>query len=201
MGMNANPVKYTDPTGLFSYAGEALGGVTLGAFLVGGATVGYITNNYDPEPLGGFGAGGGPSVPNHTGHSPVGEVIGRLRGFGEGVRQPNTDTEFFPTNTFDSLIAYVFGIYNEQAYDIAYGHAWSDHQHDSWIPLGISSQQELAELIDNIMISGESKEGRNGRIAYWDEDSGVIVIENPNEWDRGTAYRPSDGRNDFDKFK
>jgi RHS repeat-associated protein len=115
---NANPVSYTDPTGLFSYAGEALGGVTLGAFLVGGATVGYISNNYDPEPLGGFGAGGSPSVPNHTGHKPQDSVLSkllRLRGFNDDKRLdvgPN-HTGHSPDDSLRRLISYIFSINDE----------------------------------------------------------------------------------------
>jgi RHS repeat-associated protein len=123
-------------------------------------------STWAPETLGGYGEGAAPTVPGHTGHS---------RDY-----------------SLNSLISYIFGIHLEPAYDIAYGHAWPEHR-DQWQSIGINSQQELAELVESIMMTSSESKTDGPRTAYWDENTQTIVIENPGATDGGTAFRPSDG--------
>ena len=94
----------------------------------------------------------------------------------------------------------IMAIEIEAAYDIAYGHGWSDHQSD-WIKIGVNGPQELAEHLEYIMANpSDYKELKDGRRAYWDDATGTVIIENPNETDRGTAFVPPDGRDFFDRL-
>ena len=107
---NGNPVKYTDPSGLFSLT-EVAAGFSIGDILVGVALTGFVLNNYKPDPLGGFDEDAGPSVPGHTGHGREdlrSGLLERLAGFGEGKRPniPNTIIDRF--NDFQDIVNSVF---------------------------------------------------------------------------------------------
>jgi RHS repeat-associated protein len=211
---NGNPANYTDPSGLFSYA-EASAGTSLGGILLGIAGIGYYVNNiYDPEPLGGFGAGGGPSVSDHTGHKPQDSVLSKilgLRGFNDDKRLDvgANHTGHSPDDSLRWLISHIFSIDNrspeEISYDIAYGHTWVKHQRD-WRALNLTTQEQLAHFIEDIIIFTENT--KNGspsksrdRKAYWDERTEIIVILNPSEFDGDTAFHPDTGREYFDEWE
>ncbi|MEX0271448.1 RHS repeat-associated core domain-containing protein [Leptolyngbyaceae cyanobacterium UHCC 1019] len=127
-------------------------------------------NTWTPEPLGGVGGGSSPSVPSHTGRS-AGDI--------------------------NDFVQYVFSINIDVAYDIAYQHAWPDHRGE-FQPIGINSAQELAELIESIMMNPSDQKSSGHRTAYWDDNTGTIVIENPEDPHGGTAFRPRNKKEFFD---
>ncbi len=69
-------------------------------------------------------------------------------------------------------------------------HAWSGHQGD-FVRIGINNKEEAARLIDDIVTSRRETwtRNRNGVIstAYWDENTGILVIDNPSQ---PTAFSP-----------
>ncbi|MEG5129330.1 putative Ig domain-containing protein [Microcoleus sp. ARI1-B5] len=206
---NSNPVNYIDPTGFFGVSLQELN-VTQAladALAVSVGVYGLVTTSYRPEPLGGFGMGASSDRgPRHTGHKPQTSLLRKLLslpGFGDGPQPHLPNHTGHPRDqSLHNLIRYLFDINYYEAYDIAYGHAWRDHLHDSWIPLGIKTQEELVALIDDIMtFPSEEKELRNNRRAYWDDNTQVIVIQDPGDSDGGTAFRPDDGKAYFDRTR
>jgi hypothetical protein len=82
-------------------------------------------------------------------------------------------------------------------------HAWS-HQGD-FVRIGINNQEEAARLIDDIMIHYTEKwvRVRNGvtSTAYWDENTEILVINNPSN---PTAFHPDIPHAEYltkDKFR
>ena len=196
----ANPTNFIDPSGLsFTLSSQQAVFEIVGIL----AAISYqslsIVTGARSEPLGGFGDGLQPDIPNNTGHSSIlSKVLSlrRLGGFGEGGELSIPMVTGFPLDIGD-LVQHVFAM-DEVAYDIAYGHAWNDHRID-WVNLGLNTQQELAEHIENVItFSTESKSLDGDRRAYWDSTSGTVVIENPSDSDGGTAFRPTRGKQYYD---
>ncbi len=46
-----------------------------------------------------------------------------------------------------------------------------------------------------------TKQLSNGRSAYWDDASGMVVIRNPNAVDGGTAFKPTNGKSYFNNLR
>ncbi|MCD6040374.1 MAG: hypothetical protein K0R24_1663 [Gammaproteobacteria bacterium] len=85
---------------------------------------------------------------------------------------------------------------------IANGHAFDKHVIKQGEFPGINSQEEFADYIQNVMDNPSSTRTlSNGRTAYWDEGSGTVVIHNPIAQDAGTAFKPTGGREYFDRLK
>lgn len=86
---------------------------------------------------------------------------------------------------------------SDAAQKIANGHAFDKHRTDF---LEIESRTEFAQFIDNIMNKPtEKKSLDDDRTGYWDENSGTVVVEDPNdEVDGGTAFKPEKGKSYFD---
>ena len=62
--------------------------------------------------------------------------------------------------------------------------------------------QQLADIIDGTILNPDgSKALKRGRTAYWNDEEGIIVIIHPNNPDGGTAFRPDDGKDYFDRLK
>jgi hypothetical protein len=79
---------------------------------------------------------------------------------------------------------------------IVRGHAWEKHKDD--YP-EIKTKEDLQKFVENIMKKAHDvKEGERGRTAYWDNDSGTIVIHDPNHVDQGTVFKPDTGKDYFD---
>ena len=67
---------------------------------------------------------------------------------------------------------------------------------------GIKTVDEFNDLLQKISRRPTaSKALSKGRKAYWDEDSGTVIIFDPANPDLGTAFRPTDGRLYFDNLK
>jgi len=84
-----------------------------------------------------------------------------------------------------------------EAQKIADGHAWEDHHGE--FP-EFKSQDEFAEHVDRVMSEPTATKTSGDRTAYWDEQSGTIVIKDPKHPDGGTAFRPARGRDYFDDW-
>ncbi len=85
------------------------------------------------------------------------------------------------------------------AKSIAYGHSFTKHANE-FTMLGITSKAQFAEFIDAIIRNARGNNVRNlsaGRIAYWDDATGTVVIYNPKDVDAGTAFRPTKGKTYF----
>jgi hypothetical protein len=71
---------------------------------------------------------------------------------------------------------------------IAAGHAGTKHGGDF-------AGQNMGGVIDGIIQNpSESKCLNNGRKAYWDSNSGTVVITDPSSPDGGTAFKPKNGK-------
>ena len=58
----------------------------------------------------------------------------------------------------------------------------------------MQSREDFAKLIENIIKNpSEVRKLQNGRTAYWDNETGTVVIHNPRASDQGTTLRPSAG--------
>ena len=92
--------------------------------------------------------------------------------------------------------------HDDIASKIASGHAWGKHVDD---PTGdlhgeFGSQEEFAAKIKDIITSPDDvKDLENGRKAWWNDASGIVVIYNPNDVDKGTSFKPKNGKKYFDE--
>jgi filamentous hemagglutinin len=81
---------------------------------------------------------------------------------------------------------------------IAAGHAFKKHIAD--FP-GISTPAQFAAEIDRILRAPTATRVlRGGREAFWDALTGTVVIYNPKDPDLGTAFKPTNGRQYFDRI-
>jgi RHS repeat-associated protein len=84
------------------------------------------------------------------------------------------------------------------ASDIANGHAWSDEP-ARWEGI-CADQEELASKIEEAIQNGQYKKLPREREAWYDEDTGIIVVHDPTNEDQGTAL-PDKTQKDFDTLK
>ncbi|MEE3607469.1 VENN motif pre-toxin domain-containing protein [Avibacterium paragallinarum] len=85
--------------------------------------------------------------------------------------------------------------------EIGGGHAFSKHiiKQGEFRGLNIATQEQFERHIENVVNNYTSfKELSNGRVAYWHQETGTVVIRNPKAKDGGTAFQPRDGRKYFD---
>ena len=85
--------------------------------------------------------------------------------------------------------------------EIAGGHAFDKHviKQGEFKDLSITTKEQFALHIEKVVSNPTSiKELNNGRLAYWDQSTGTVVIRNPKAKDGGTAFRPTNGRQYFD---
>jgi filamentous hemagglutinin len=91
---------------------------------------------------------------------------------------------------------------SKDAISIGNGHAFDKHVLERGEFPEITTKEQFQKHINNIISNpSEQKILSNGRSAYWDNNSGTVVIKNPNTTDGGTAFKPSGGKNYFDKLK
>lgn len=89
------------------------------------------------------------------------------------------------------------------AEEIANGHAFGKHVIERNEFGGtITTQQQFASQIENILNNpSATKPLSNGRSAYWDDASGMVVIRNPKAADGGTAFKPTNGKSYFNNLR
>lgn len=79
------------------------------------------------------------------------------------------------------------------AVKIADGHAFSKHIGE-FSPLGITTERQLARHIDAVMAEPSAVRSLSrGRTAFWDSETGTVVIRDPVHADGGTAFIPKRG--------
>jgi hypothetical protein len=79
--------------------------------------------------------------------------------------------------------------------EISGGHAFEKHVIEQGEFPGITTREQFASTIEEVVRNGEMRPLSNGRSAYWQD--GTIVIRNPNAVDGGTAFRPTNGYDYF----
>ena len=89
---------------------------------------------------------------------------------------------------------------NPEARKIAEGHAFDKHVVQQGEYPEISTREEFADLIAEVMSNPTvSKSLQGGRTGYWHYDLQTVVVTDPYSSDGGTAFRPSEGREYYDK--
>lgn len=86
------------------------------------------------------------------------------------------------------------------AKQIAAGHAYDKHAVEQDAFPWVKSREDFRELIARILRNPtEWKRLRQGRSAYWDRETGTVVVRDPRNPDGGTAFRPQTGKRYYDK--
>jgi filamentous hemagglutinin len=86
------------------------------------------------------------------------------------------------------------------ANSVAGGHALGEHIGEM-VELGVSNKEGLKALVqETIETAGPAdvRELERGRVAYYNEGKNVVVIYDPNHIDKGTVFRPRNGRSYFE---
>ena len=67
--------------------------------------------------------------------------------------------------------------------------------------LGIKDSADLQDLVSDVMKEPTHwKKLTDGRVAFWDDRTGIVVVYNPNVEYLGTVFRPPEGKLGFDKL-
>ncbi|WP_077927560.1 hypothetical protein [Wohlfahrtiimonas populi] len=86
--------------------------------------------------------------------------------------------------------------------NIANGHAFQKHviNGKEFEDLGIKTIDDFQRHINNIIENPSSiiKKLERDRVAFWDDASGTLIIFDPRSKDKGTAFRPKNGKSYFD---
>jgi hypothetical protein len=100
--------------------------------------------------------------------------------------------------------------YPEVAEKIAHGHSWGKHRSE-FAPgvviaglampasVQVTNVKEFESHILSTVSSSTNKSLSNGRRAFWDYSTGTIVFYDPYNKDCGTAFRPTAGKQYFDR--
>ncbi|WP_372728402.1 DUF4157 domain-containing protein [Nocardioides sp.] len=86
---------------------------------------------------------------------------------------------------------------------IANGHAWTKHvqQEQEFTTENFANQAAFAAHIESVMTTpSESKDLGGVRGAYWDDGSKTVVILNTGAADKGTCFKPKDGKTYYDNL-
>jgi hypothetical protein len=78
---------------------------------------------------------------------------------------------------------------------ISGGHAFADHVVKAGEFPGITTRQDFASRIEDVVTNGESRQLLRERTAYW--EGNTVVIRDPASVDGGTAFVPTGGYNYF----
>lgn len=90
---------------------------------------------------------------------------------------------------------------DDVAESIGSGHAFSKHVVEKGEFPGVESQGEFVGLVKGVLKNpSETKELARGRVAAWNESSDTVVIYDLNNPDKGTAFRPDNGKEYFDNL-
>lgn len=89
---------------------------------------------------------------------------------------------------------------------IARGHAFVRHvlEEADLAGLGIRTREQLGRFVDDIISKSSGTNVRSlsrGRRAFWDDETGAVVIHDPRSVDFGTVFRPRNGRAYFDGLR
>ncbi len=98
--------------------------------------------------------------------------------------------------------------------NIGRGHAFTKHVLTKGdlggLIIGIGGQvkqirtvDDLSQFVGHIITKAKGGDAKNlsrGRKAWWDSETGTVVIHDPNHPDLGTVFRPDDGRAFFDRL-
>lgn len=88
------------------------------------------------------------------------------------------------------------------AEEIAGGHAFDKHIIQRGEFPEITTRQQFSDHIESIINNPSAVRSlSNGRVAYWDDASGTVVIRNPIGIDGGTAFKPTQGKTYFDNLQ
>jgi hypothetical protein len=86
------------------------------------------------------------------------------------------------------------------AEQIAAGHSYDKHVVEQNEFPWIRSREHFRDFIARIMKNPtEWKPLEGGRSAYWDKETGTVVVRDPRHPDGGTAFRPDKGKRYYDK--
>lgn len=99
---------------------------------------------------------------------------------------------------------------NEIAYKISHGHSWVNHAGEFEekkkianleMPASrkIATPEEFQSHIVTIMDTKTPKIIPENRQVYWDDNTGTIVFYDPYSNDCGTAFRPNDGKEYYER--
>ncbi len=81
------------------------------------------------------------------------------------------------------------------AEQIAGGHAFEKHVLKKQEFPEVTTREEFASTVEDVMLHGEVRVLRDGPTAYWHGDT--FVVRNPGALDGGSAFKPTDGRSYF----
>jgi filamentous hemagglutinin len=85
---------------------------------------------------------------------------------------------------------------------IAGGHAYRKHVVDRNEFPDAPNRRRFAALVARVLASpDETKRLKDGRRAYWHDETRTLVMVNPRDPDGGTAFRPIRGRAYFDELE
>ena len=79
--------------------------------------------------------------------------------------------------------------------EISNGHAFDKHVIKLGEFPGVTTREQFARVIADVVMNGESRALDAGRTAYWSD--GTVVIRNPSSADGGTTLRPKNGYDYF----
>jgi filamentous hemagglutinin len=88
---------------------------------------------------------------------------------------------------------------------IANGHAYDKHVVQQGEFPGITNRANFANVVDQAIgkakAAGDVRNLSGGRVAYWDDADGIVVISDPAAADGGTAFKPTAGKAYFLNLK
>lgn len=136
----------------------------------------------------------------------IGEMYGLAGLSGLATSSPSGTVATGAAAGADSAANVVNGmrLNNQLAADeIANGHAFDKHViEQNEFGSSITTQQQFANQIENIFNNPSAeKQLSNGRSAYWDDTSGMVVIRNPKAADGGTEFKPTNGKAYFNGLR
>ncbi|SHM26796.1 RHS repeat-associated core domain-containing protein [Rhodanobacter sp. OK091] len=211
---NNNPIGNTDPTGKDDCGYRCMERrAQSDSFIFGGSGEdgGGSSNSQNGE----ISKPAPPHAPGCDGSAECDEV----KGAGYKMMQDQAEAEkkaaifgvkFIAINTFTEGLGKLFGRVVEflpfkgissEAKAIASGHAFSKHGGE-FADIGINTEEQFARHIERVMTNPTAtRDLERGRVAYWDAQSGTVVIHDPNSLDGGTAFIPTRGLDYFNGLK
>ncbi len=86
--------------------------------------------------------------------------------------------------------------------EIAGGHAFDKHVLPHGEFPGITTREQFQQHIESVINNPTATRSlTSGRTAWWDDETGTVVIRDPSRIDGGTAFKPKRGRANFDDLE